>query len=80
MDTAPEERNEDFRLDRTQFSVGRVTDPDDALEYWLSRQSKNGCGRSNSSEGRSMAIPTLARDFKEFLKSLNSSCVEYLPK
>jgi predicted nucleotidyltransferase len=25
-----------------------------------------------------MAIPVLARDFKEFLKSLNSNCVEYL--
>ena len=27
---------EEFRLDRTQFSVVRLTDPDDALEYWLS--------------------------------------------
>jgi len=25
------------QLDRTQFSVARVTDPDDAVEYWLSR-------------------------------------------
>ena len=37
MGTAPEERIEDFRLDRTQFSVVRLTDPDDAVEYWLSR-------------------------------------------
>ena len=28
---------EDFRLDRTQFSVVRLTDPDDAVVYWLSR-------------------------------------------
>jgi hypothetical protein len=37
MDTAPEEPIEDFRLDRTQFSVVRLTDPDDSVEYWLSR-------------------------------------------
>jgi hypothetical protein len=37
MGTASEERIEDFRLDRTHFSVVRLTDPDDALEYWLSR-------------------------------------------
>jgi hypothetical protein len=37
MDAAPEERMDDFRLDRTQFSVGRLTDPDDAVKYWLSR-------------------------------------------
>src|ERR1039457_5098183 len=41
-------------------------------------QSRNGCGRSNSCEGPSMAIPALARDFKEFLKTLNSNRVEYL--
>ena len=28
---------DDFRLDRTQFSVAKLTDPDDAVEYWLSR-------------------------------------------
>jgi hypothetical protein len=33
----PEDEIEDFRLDRTQFSVKRLTDPDDAVEYWLSR-------------------------------------------
>jgi hypothetical protein len=37
MDAAPEERMDDFRLDRTQFSVGRLTDPDDGVKYWLSR-------------------------------------------
>ncbi len=37
MDTAPEERIEDFRLDRTQFSVVSLTDPDDSVAYWLSR-------------------------------------------
>jgi hypothetical protein len=37
MGTAREDELDDFRLDRTQFSVVRLTDPDDALEYWLSR-------------------------------------------
>jgi len=41
MDTTLGERSADdldgFRLDRTQFSVARLTDRDDALEYWLSR-------------------------------------------
>lgn len=37
MSTVPEDHTEDFRLDRTQFSVVRLTDPDDSLEYWLSR-------------------------------------------
>src|SRR6202165_765806 len=41
-------------------------------------QSRNDCGRSNFCEGPSMATPALARDFKEFLKSLNSNSVEYL--
>src|SRR5580658_10278396 len=40
-------------------------------------QPKSACGRSNCCEGLSMA-PALARDFKEFLKSLNSNSVEYL--
>src|SRR6266478_9844895 len=39
---------------------------------------RSGCGRSNFCEGPSMATPTLARDFKEFLKLLNSNSVEYL--
>jgi hypothetical protein len=37
MSTASEDGFEDFRLDRTQFSVVRLTDPDDAVAYWLSR-------------------------------------------
>jgi len=37
MGTAPEDGLEDFRLDRRQFSVARLTDPDDAVGYWLSR-------------------------------------------
>jgi hypothetical protein len=28
---------EEFRLDRTQFSVARLTDPDDSVAYWLSQ-------------------------------------------
>src|SRR5580700_8459378 len=39
---------------------------------------RSGCGRWNFCEGPSMGIPVLARDFKEFLKSLNSNHVEYL--
>jgi hypothetical protein len=34
---ASEDGLEEFRLDRTQFSVVRLTDRDDAVEYWLSR-------------------------------------------
>jgi hypothetical protein len=34
---ASEDGLEDFRLDRMQFSVARLTDRDDAVEYWLSR-------------------------------------------
>jgi hypothetical protein len=34
---ASEDELEEFRLDRTQFSVVRLTDRDDAVEYWLSR-------------------------------------------
>src|SRR3979411_631684 len=41
-------------------------------------QSRSDYERSNFCEGPSMATPTLARDFKEFLKSLNSNGVEYL--
>ena len=37
MGTAPENSFEDFRLDSTQFSVVGLTDPDDAVGYWLSR-------------------------------------------
>jgi hypothetical protein len=37
MGTAREDELDDFQLDRTQLSVARLTDPDDALEYWLSR-------------------------------------------
>jgi len=37
MSSALEDETEDFRLDRLQFSVTRMTDPDDSVEYWLSR-------------------------------------------
>jgi hypothetical protein len=37
MAAAPDKNTDQFRLDRTQFSVVRLTDPDDALEYWLTR-------------------------------------------
>jgi hypothetical protein len=37
MGTASEDGLDEFRLDRTQFSVVRLTDLDDAVSYWLSR-------------------------------------------
>ena len=37
MSATPEDDPEDFRLDRTQFSIARLTDPDDAVRYWMSR-------------------------------------------
>jgi hypothetical protein len=37
MGTGPEERGDELRLDRTQFPVARLTDPDDSVAYWLSR-------------------------------------------
>jgi hypothetical protein len=37
MDSTPEDQVDEFRLDRTHFSVARLTDADDAVEYWLSR-------------------------------------------
>jgi hypothetical protein len=37
MGTASKNGLEEFRLDRTQFSVVGLTDPDDAVVYWLSR-------------------------------------------
>jgi hypothetical protein len=67
-----------FRLDRTQFSVARLTDPDDAVAYWLSRPVEERLRALELLRRTSMAIPALARDFKEFLKSLNSNSVEYL--
>jgi hypothetical protein len=33
----PEDEADEFRMDRTQFSVARLTDPDDSVQYWLSR-------------------------------------------
>jgi hypothetical protein len=37
MATAREDELDDFRLDRTQLSVARLTDRHDAVKYWLSR-------------------------------------------
>lgn len=37
MPSQPQERAQELRLDRAEFSVARLTDRDDALEYWLSR-------------------------------------------
>jgi hypothetical protein len=37
MAVAPEAPEDELKLDRTQFSVVRLADPDDVLDYWLSR-------------------------------------------
>ena len=37
MGTANPDGSEDFRLDRTQFSVVHPADSDDGVQYWLSR-------------------------------------------
>ena len=37
MDPTSNEEHEEFRLDRSHFSVTRLTDPDDAVAYWLTR-------------------------------------------
>jgi hypothetical protein len=37
MSADAEEQATDFHLDRTRFSVARLTDPDDSVAYWLSR-------------------------------------------
>jgi hypothetical protein len=37
METAGEDKVDEFSLDRAHFSVARLTDPDDAPRYWLSR-------------------------------------------
>ena len=34
---APEDDIDEFRMDRTQVSLVHLTDPDDSVEYWLSR-------------------------------------------
>ena len=77
MDSTPEDQVDEFRLDRTHFSVARLTDADDAVEYWLSPSGRRRL-RASFCEGPPMAIPALPRDFKEFLKLLNSNEVEYL--
>jgi hypothetical protein len=37
MGTVPKEPLGEPGLDRTKFSVARLNDPDDSLQYWLSR-------------------------------------------
>ena len=32
-----EDPADELRVDRSHFSVARLTDPDDSLEYWLAR-------------------------------------------
>ena len=37
MSTESEDELEEFRMDRMKLSVARLTDPDYAVAYWLSR-------------------------------------------
>ena len=37
MDKAPEDIVGELGMDRSQFSIARLTDPDDSTEYWLTR-------------------------------------------
>ena len=37
MGTPSDDDIDDFRLDRTRFSVGHLKDRDDSVEYWLTR-------------------------------------------
>jgi hypothetical protein len=37
MHATPEESVDEFRIDRSHLSVERLTEPDDALVYWLTR-------------------------------------------
>jgi hypothetical protein len=53
MGSAADEKIRDFRLDRTQFAAARLSDPDDAVEYWLTRPA----------EERLRAIELLRRTF-----------------
>lgn len=53
METSREGQADEFRLDRAHFSVARLSDPDDAPGYWLSR----------SVEERLRAIEFLRRTF-----------------
>lgn len=37
MDSKAENASEELHIDRSSFTVARLTDPDDSLSYWLSR-------------------------------------------
>ncbi len=37
MGNTDQEESEEFRIDRSHFSVARLTNPDDAVAYWLTR-------------------------------------------
>ncbi len=37
MSEVPTETDGEFRMDRTHFSVVSLTEPDDAVQYWLTR-------------------------------------------
>jgi len=76
---APDQAPNELQVDRSSFSVARLTDPDDSPGYWLSRPVDE---RLRALEflrmNIPMAIPTLPRELQKFLKLLGSHGVEYL--
>jgi hypothetical protein len=66
------------RLDRSAFQIAGLHEDSDERDYW---KAKSPAERMEALEliGRlSMATIQLPPDFKEFLRLLNSSSVEYL--
>jgi len=53
MGTEAEEPIEDFRLDRTQFSVARLTDPDEERLRALEHLRRTFYGYTSATEGYS---------------------------
>lgn len=67
-----------YRLDRSAFSVGKLSDPSNDVGYWLTRTPEERLARWNTCEGWLMDTMPLPPDFKEFLRLLNSARIEYL--
>ena len=69
---------ENYRLDRGALEVGSLKDKPNDRQYWMSKTPKNASKPSNCCVKSPMATIRLPRDFKEFLKLLNSKFAEYL--
>ena len=63
---------ERFRLDRGALEIASLTDRPKDRAYWLSKTPRNVRKRSKCSAKSPMATIRIPRDFKEFLKLLNS--------